>query len=287
MSTCSACNSSRTHAAFSIGSYELARCDDCSHLFVSSGVDAAALARAYDQSYYDDRAVGANRGYENYLRNADLRMRGFKERLQQIERRVARRGRLLDYGCAVGLFVKVAADAGWQATGYERSEWAASYGRETFGLDIVIGDGSAPPPFDDRFDVITMWDVLEHLEDPRHVLDSVSRWLKPSGVLALNTVNASSLGARRADRAWRHLAPPHHLQYFSNLSLQRLLADFGFRIVWKEARGVMLEASGAPSAGGALNAIEQLATHWRTRRLATALNLLDEIEILAIRDRAP
>lgn len=284
MTPCSVCSSEQGLLLFELSGYAVSRCDRCSHVFVSSSIAAGALDGAYGRAYYDSGGAADCVGYEDYLRDIDTRTRGFRDRLAQIERYVGTRGHLLDYGCAVGLMVKAAADAGWTAVGYERSDWAAQYGRDTFGLDIVRGDGESIPQFEGRFHVVTMWDVLEHLEHPREVLESVAGWLKPGGLLALNTVNSSSLGARLAGAHWRHLAPPHHLQFFSRASLERLLQDCGFDVIARSVQGVMtladrrMKVLRVPAAW-----IEGIATHWRTKKLATAFNLLDEIDMFAIR----
>ena len=284
MNPCSICSSDQVRLVFNLNGYAVSRCERCSHVFVSAGLVAGDLEDAYGQAYYDSAGDAAGVGYQDYLRDIDARTRGFKDRLGQIESRVGARGRLLDYGCAVGLMVKVAAESGWEAVGYERSEWAAQYGRKNFGLDIVLGDGQNVPRFEGRFDVVTMWDVVEHLEHPRAVLETVSGWLKPGGLLALNTVNSSSVGARLAGVHWRHLAPPHHLQFFSRASLRRLLKDCGFEVLSQHNQGVMMTADRRKTKlQGPRAWIEALGTHWRTKKLATVLNLLDEIEMIAVR----
>jgi hypothetical protein len=87
-----------------------------------------------------------------------------------------------------------------------------------------------------------------------------------------------------AGRDWRHIAPPHHLQYFTRSSLTRLLDQFGFRIVSTHARGVMFDARRSPrSLRGSVAWLERLVTHWRVASIADRLNLLDEIEIIAVK----
>ena len=284
MNQCKVCLTDDVRPAFDTNGFTLSRCNRCSHMWVSSGVSADILAVAYGQDYYAvDSAVQAT-GYQDYLHDADIRSRGFKERLNFVEQHVPGRGRILDYGCAVGLFVKVAADSGWEAVGYERSEWAANYGRQELGLNIVVGDGTKELPFEKPFDVITMWDAAEHLDDPRGVLSAVANLLKPGGLLAMNTVNGSSLGARVAGRQWRHILPPHHLQFFTRASLRRLLDDVGLDIVLTQSRGVMFGAKKATQPLGAVaERVERLATHWRFAPMANWLNLLDEIEIYAVK----
>jgi len=252
-------------------------------LFVSSGLSPGELDKAYEHDYYDAGGSPARKGYEDYLANASLRTRGFARRLSELEQHTNHRGRLLDFGCAFGLFLKVAVDAGWEAIGYERSAWAADYGRRHYGVTIQSGDGDREAFDPCSFDIVTMWDVLEHLEDPRAVVRSVASWLKPGGVLALNTIDNGSVGARLAGEHWRHIAPPHHLQYFTRASLTGLLRDNGFRVISRRSQGVMWGADRRRiNLTGWRGVSEELVTHWRSRTLADVLHLLDEIDVVAV-----
>lgn len=282
---CPVCTSERTRPSYTVGDYGLANCLTCGHLFVGHGLRAEALAAAYDHDYYEASNPSNPTGYLDYLANAEHRLSDFRARIAAIERhhRDPRR-QLLDFGCAVGLFVKAAQDAGWDAVGYERSAWAAQYGRDKLGVRIVVGDGGERLPFEEPFDVVTIWDALEHLEQPRTVLAELSRLVRPGGLLCLNTVDASSLGARLAGRHWRHIAPPHHLQYFSRQSLRHLVESAGFGIVDLEANGVMLAADRRRThLGGAGRMLESMVTSWRARPAARLFDLLDEVEILAVK----
>jgi spore maturation protein CgeB len=285
---CSICLSTVLSPAFICRGYQLAHCGDCGHLFVVDPIPEDVLEKAYDAGYYrttDKIAEGIEAtGYSDYLANAETRQQLFRERFSTVSRFTAGPGKLLDYGCAIGLFVKVAAEAGWNARGYERSSWAADYGRSQFGLDITVADGRLDPFGANSFNVVTLWDVLEHLQHPRRVLDLLSKWLIPGGLLALNTVNRSSLGARMAGPKWRHLAPPHHLQFYSRRSLARLLAEFGFRTLWRRSEGVLFAGmSTEVDSGHARPRLECLAQYWRLRPLVTTLNLLDEIAVIAVK----
>lgn len=281
MNSCPICSGTRLNQAWRVEHYTLAHCEACRHLFVAAGLDVEALKTAYEENYYTAGRTG-DIGYRDYLADSAKRLCGFAQRLQVIERNVPRRGRLLDFGCAVGFFVKVAVDAGWDAVGFETSSWAAAYGRDNFGLTIMSDADGQCPSFGEPFDVITLWDVLEHLSEPREVIASLTSRLKPGGLLALNTVDSSSYGARRAGPHWRHIVPPVHLQYFTRSSLARLLGDSGFRILSMKSQGVMLTADRRRlTLPRILGAVEELATHWRTRPLAHALHLLDEVDVLA------
>src|SRR4029453_10184497 len=178
-----------------------------------------------------------------------------------------------------GLFLKVAIEEGWQAKGYERSAWAVEYGRRVFGLDIELGSGDADPFAPGSFDVVTLWDVIEHVESPREIMSRVRGWLKERGIVALNTINASSVGARLAGPRWRHLAPPHHLQFFCRQSLKRLLHESGFRILDISTNGACFHPGIGARPTPALLRLDSVLCYWRLRPIVSMLDILDEIEV--------
>lgn len=276
--TCPICHSNRTKEWATVNDYAMHRCLQCLHVFVSTPVSENQLAEAYGQAYYQgspDVGSSALTGYEDYLRNADRRLRGFNDCLVQLERFARPPGRYLDYGCAIGLSVRAALDRGWDAVGYDHSEWAAAFGREKFQLDLRTG---ALPGFDDNsFDLITLWDCIEHLPQPWATLASLRLWLKPGGILAISTVNSSSLGARLAGVHWRHIAPPMHLHLFSRQSLHALAASVGLSRLDSQCEGVVAATShGSDRAGRVTAWVDDALCHWRMKRIAYALNLRDE-----------
>ena len=285
-SDCPVCRSTRVRQAAAIDGYPMSRCRACGHLYVACAVPDHVLANAYGENYYASGGERGERacGYDDYLANAPRRLRGFDLRLRALERFVAPPGRILDFGCAVGLFVRAAQDRGWDAVGYDRSHWAAAYGREKLGVSI---QGGAVPRFDPgSFDLITLWDCVEHLPDPRETLQMIHGWLRVGGVLALNTVNSSSLGARLAGASWRHIMPPLHLHLFSAASLRRLVSDTGFSIMRTRGEGVVFAAAGARRPAGALaRVLDDVVCHWRLRPVTSSLNLRDEILLIARRTR--
>lgn len=266
--------------------FPMRRCRPCGHLYVASAISEQSLSQAYEKDYYAGETATVKTGYDDYLRNSDKRLRGFDLRLREMERYIAPPGRTLDFGCAVGLCVKAAQSRGWDAIGYDRSEWAASYGRETLSVNVVSGDLPAFGPAE--FDLITLWDCIEHLADPRGTLIKIRSWLKPDGILAVSTVNSSSLGAKLAGKSWRHVAPPLHLHLFSAKSLQILIEACGVSVVERSCEGVVFNAQ-APTLQPSpliLRALDNLLCHWRLRRIASLLNLRDETMLVARRNHA-
>lgn len=143
--------------------------------------------------------------------------------------------RLLDVGCHVGVFVEIAAQHGWDAWGVEPSHWAATQAQQA-GLQVVEGT-LATAGFDDGFfDVITMWDVIEHVEQPSAEVREAYRLLKPGGVLAVHTMDLDSLFARLMGRRWPWLMEMH-VYYFTRRTLAMLLGQAGFHVLEVHPQG--------------------------------------------------
>jgi 2-polyprenyl-3-methyl-5-hydroxy-6-metoxy-1,4-benzoquinol methylase len=135
----------------------------------------------------------------------------------------------LDVGAHIGIFVDVARRAGWKATGIEPSRWSVNIARKS-GIELIEGtlDSSGLP--DCHFDVVTMWDVIEHLADPMTELKHVFRVLKPGGWVVIHTMNIESPFARLLGRRWPWLMEMH-LYYFSTQTLRCMLERTHFQ--WK------------------------------------------------------
>lgn len=155
-----------------------------------------------------------------------LKLATFSDWLERIEKELGRRGRLLDLGCASGFMLEAAQARGWEVYGVELSH-AAETAQKRFGAAVTQGrleDAHFP---DGRFDVVTMFDFIEHLEDSRQLLAEVRRVLKNDGVLALSTPNVDSATRKLMGKRWPHYKA-EHLVYFSTESLERLLGLAGF-----------------------------------------------------------
>jgi 2-polyprenyl-3-methyl-5-hydroxy-6-metoxy-1,4-benzoquinol methylase len=138
-------------------------------------------------------------------------------------------GRLLDVGCAYGWFGEVARERGWDVAGVEAAEEPASAARNA-GLDVVTGTLENVAYPEARFDVVTLWDVLEHVPDIDGFLNEVRRVLKPGGLLALQSPNIRSVMARQAGADWSWLLLPHHVWHFTPSAMKATLERRGFAV---------------------------------------------------------
>jgi 2-polyprenyl-3-methyl-5-hydroxy-6-metoxy-1,4-benzoquinol methylase len=143
--------------------------------------------------------------------------------------------RLLDVGAYTGVFVEVARESGWDACGVEPSHWAVAEARR-HGLPLVEGTLASLDLKKETFDVVTMWDVIEHFADPAAELAQAYDLLTPGGVIAVHTMNVESLAARLLGPRWPWLMDMH-LHYFSPRTLAQMLQKVGFDVIWAGAQG--------------------------------------------------
>jgi SAM-dependent methyltransferase len=165
-----------------------------------------------------------------YVSQLEARERTFAASLNEIERANRGQGRLLDIGTAAGAFVAAAAARGWQAEGCEPNRWMAEWGSRHYRIRIRQGSVFEQPYEEDSFDVITLWDVIEHTLQPRQMLDRCRALLRPGGILVVNYPDIGSWIARVLGRRWLFLTSVH-LYYFDRGTMRRMLEKAGFDVV--------------------------------------------------------
>ncbi len=204
----------------------IVQCLDCGLIYTNPRYGAAEIAEAY-------RAVED----PLYMLEREGRVLTFERHLRPIEA-LAGPGqgrRLLDVGCHIGVFLEIAGAHGWEAWGVEPSRWAVEIARAK-GLRVIEGTLREAAFPDAWFDVVTMWDVIEHLSDPMGELREVYRILKPGGWAVIHTMDIESPFARLLGARWPWLMEMH-LYYFSRRTLRRMLERAGFQVVRTAAEG--------------------------------------------------
>ncbi len=227
---CPLCARSSASFFLQYAGYQVFACGSCGLRFVDPQPSTDQMAALYGPSYFAHARPGEP-GYDRYVEEFDGIRRTFDDRLRRLPRPSPSGSRLLDVGAALGLFVERARAQGWQADGLEPSPWAAQYARDVLSQPVQTGTLEASRVPDGSYDVVTLWEVLEHLPDPRATLLEVHRALRPGGLLALSTPDAGSAVARVLGRRWLGWTKiPEHLFFFDRPTLRRLLDQAGFEI---------------------------------------------------------
>lgn len=201
------------------------RCRVCEHGFTPVNFDPEIIVRWYAHCKADDIFLAERPG----------RLRTARSILRHVENFCEEKGNILDVGAGPGFFLSEASRRGWKVSGIEPAEWACNCAQRELGVDVVQqGDYRLLATFSpETLDVVTAFDVVEHLVDPAEFLVESRRVLRTGGLLVLTTPRFDSLLARCMRRKWYCIFPAH-LHYFSRASLRRLLSEHGFSVVFEK-----------------------------------------------------
>ena len=187
---CALCGASETRRLYTKWGWGIERCRRCTLVFANPRAPEAAILARYSADYFWKEylpAAGAPGGQVD-LAQMDRR---HAPMLDLIKTHASGGGRrLLEVGTGAGLFLKAAARAGWEASGLELSEEGAAFARDRLGLDVRQERAEQMSFAPATFDVAVMFDVIEHLFDPKAVLAATRRALKPDGILVVSTPNS-------------------------------------------------------------------------------------------------
>jgi len=198
---------------------EVVQCKKCSLRYVNPRLKSDLIVQGYAEGT-DELFVSQEAG----------RIITFERCLKFLEQHTTQKGKLLDVGTAGGTFLHVAKQHGWDVSGVEPNTWLCDWGNKRYGLEIKPGtlEQNRFPPR--SFDVITLWDVLEHVPDPKKTLLEINRLLKPSGLLVVNYPDAGSWIARAMGRKWVFYLSVH-LYYFTPETIRHMLALTGHQVL--------------------------------------------------------
>lgn len=205
---------------------QIVQCNNCAYVYANPRWSMETIISAYED--VED---------ETYVEEREGRELTFSKHLHDFERIVGQaNGRtLLDVGAYIGVFVDVATKSGWQAMGVEPSVWGAEQATAN-GLNVIQGTMENRELAGKAFDVVTLWDVIEHVDDPNAEIAKAFELLKPGGYVALHTMDVDSLFAKVMGSRWPWYMEMH-LHFFSQKSLGQMLEQNGFVVVESKAKG--------------------------------------------------
>jgi SAM-dependent methyltransferase len=203
---------------------QLDQCHSCGFITFHD-FDAVELLDIYADDYF----TGSE--YPDYLGQQDALRRSMQRHLKQISRYHPKRDSLLEVGCAYGLFLDEAKAYFKNIAGVDICENPVSYARKELGLNAQCRDFLDIDFGAQRFDVVCLWDTVEHLSAPEAYLEKTAGLLNEAGMLFLTTGDIGSFNARLRGKNWRQIHPPSHLQYFSRRTMTHLLDRLGYEVI--------------------------------------------------------
>jgi 2-polyprenyl-3-methyl-5-hydroxy-6-metoxy-1,4-benzoquinol methylase len=228
--------------------------------------------------------------FVNYKDDKRFTVKNMKQFLSKIMKYKSK-GRLLDVGCALGFFVELACRHGFDAYGFDPSSYAVQEARRLVG-ESKIKEGtifSVVYP-EKSFDVITLFDVFEHLEDPGKDIEKLSKFLKDDGIIVIATGDTASVMARVLKRRWTFYIPPQHLFFFNKKTITTLLHKHKltpvewFRIgKWLSLRYV-LHLARTTGESNLANSIYRWVTKWRMEQVPLYLPVRDNMVAIVKKD---
>lgn len=229
---CGLCGSRERDLKFEDGPFSVVTCRQCNLTYVTPRLnDASLLTEVYDEGYWSSDSA-KTRGYTDYRLDAPLYLKTYRRRYRVIGRHFASPGRVLDVGCAAGYFLKVMQEKGWDVTGVEPSDAIRPQAAERVGQSNVRGgllhEAGLEPG---SFDLITFWDVIEHIPDVVAALRYARTLLAPGGKLLIETQNVDSKTADKLGKAWHHYKHAEHIYHFNPGTIDRVLTEAGFQVL--------------------------------------------------------
>lgn len=207
--------------------YSHFKCIDCNFIFLPK-------PQSLDiESHYDEVWIKSC----NYEEQSDQLIELFTKRINQLKLNSG--SKILDIGCALGYSLKAFSNCGFHAYGQDVSNYLIDVAKKQTDYDVIKQTIEEKTSWSDEFfDVVTMSDVTEHLENPTFSFDEIRRILKPNGILSIHTLNYDGLGRHVDGSNWPLIMPPGHMSYFSAKTLKKFLSSHGFKILYSNTYGI-------------------------------------------------
>jgi 2-polyprenyl-3-methyl-5-hydroxy-6-metoxy-1,4-benzoquinol methylase len=219
---CPVCGSSSFTLLFEKRGEPFAECRSCALVLINPRPVQARLMDTYTHDYS-----------KHYARKAGKKLRRCRRWVRRVKKHVDC-GRWLDVGCSAGFVALAAQEAGYEAWGVDVENWGIQYGQDVLRLQNLypgtLEDQRFPSGF---FNVISLYDVIEHVPDLNSLTAELKRLLAPGGVIDIITPDIGHWRTPKKLSAWDEIKPSEHLYYFNKETLERLLNNHGLTIVQK------------------------------------------------------
>lgn len=232
---CPACGSSKFNKVLTTSDYlvsnesfEIMECNDCSLRFTSPIPDENEIGKYYKSDKYISHAKRITSIFDVVYKIVRIFTLSSK---RNIVKRISQKqsGTLLDIGCGTGDFLKIMKQSGWNITGVEINESVRNLAQANTGS--IILDQTEFFESEQKYDVITLWHSLEHLNTLTRFLEKISISLNANGVVIIAVPNYKSFDAEYYQQDWAAYDVPRHLYHFSFDAMVKLMRKFSFELI--------------------------------------------------------
>ena len=206
-------------------SFALVKCTNCGLVFTNPRPEESNLSKYYQSDQYISHTDKGNSPINLIYKL--VRKYTLNKKVSMLGKINSGNGKLLDYGCGTGDFVKLANQKGWQAFGYEPDEDARAIAMKK-NSDLIIDDIKSCP---DDLDIITAWHVIEHVANLQESVQKLAKKLRKGGHLIIAVPNLASFDARHYQQHWAAYDVPRHLYHFNKQSMSSLLKEIKLKLV--------------------------------------------------------
>jgi len=227
---CSICGSGNIIRSFNIGESTLHKCKNCEVEFLHPQPSAKKLKDIYEKKYYNSWGLND----KSFSVSREMKYCTGIKHVKKIQH-IQSSGMLLDIGCAFGFFLEAARDTGFDAYGVELSSFSSAFAKKSIGEKKIYHGILEESPFTNKiFDVITMFDLIEHTPNPKETIIQAAQMLAPKGIIVLSTPNSGSFSRFLMKKKWIHYKE-EHLFYFNKKNIEYLADELKLQVIKAKA----------------------------------------------------
>lgn len=224
---CLICKSEKLITLKDYTKFNLTKCGKCGFVFMKQIPTTEELSKHYSTYSY---------GREQYL--SPITIKNYNLLLDEFEK-YRKNNRLLDVGCGMGFFLEQAKKRGWEVYGTEYSPKAVEI-NEAKGIKMMQGQLNSTLFKDTDFDIVTSFEVIEHINNPLEEVREIYKLLRKGGLFYCTTPNFNSLLRYYLKENYNVINYPEHLSYYTKKTLNKLLTENGFRQLKTLAHGISI-----------------------------------------------
>lgn len=228
---CNLCKSASFNTFQRIGNFNIVKCRKCGFVFTFTEKTRHVSESVYREEYFHiEDFKNIKRGYRSYEKDRESHKYYFEKKLDLIKKYLSS-GKILDVGCALGFFMEAAKERGYDPFGIDVSKYAISYALKQFPKKVFLNTLKSAQFKAKFFDAVTLFQTIEHLDNPLETLREAGRILKKDGFLVIATPNHNCALRKIMRKYWFEYKPAEHLSLFDEKTMKFLLDKSGFSLV--------------------------------------------------------